>query len=77
MCGNVWEWCRDYFDEYFYRKLQPGTKDPVNKAANEIRSIRGGSFQSFETMGRCAFRGSSPEIERRTEIGFRVVYNTS
>lgn len=74
LCGNVWEWCQDVYDEAFYRTLPKDILDPVNTRGTGARVLRGGSFQSFAVMGRCAFRASAPPDERRNDIGFRVAY---
>jgi len=74
MCGNVWEWCRDLYDPKFYSSIRPGMSNPVSEKGDNGRSIRGGSFQSFLRMGRCAFRGSANVDDRRNDLGFRVVY---
>ena len=74
MCGNVWEWCRDDWDPALYRSMKPGTINPVYDIGSNDKSIRGGSFESFEEMGRCAFRQFAPVEERRHDIGFRVTY---
>ncbi|PCI40843.1 MAG: hypothetical protein COB46_05945 [Rhodospirillaceae bacterium] len=75
LCGNVWEWCRDDYDPEFYRSISSDTKDPVNITDSDKKVIRGGSFQDFEITGRCAFRGHENSAERRSNIGFRIVYN--
>jgi formylglycine-generating enzyme required for sulfatase activity/tRNA A-37 threonylcarbamoyl transferase component Bud32 len=74
MCGNVWEWCADVYDEDFYRRIPVGEVDPLNSGGDGPRVVRGGSFQSFAVQGRCAFRGSARPDEQRNDIGFRVAY---
>ncbi len=74
MCGNVWEWCRDDWNPALYHTIKPGSIDPVFENSSDEKSIRGGSFDSFEEMGRCAFRQFAAMDERRPDIGFRVIY---
>ena len=54
--------------------MKPGTIDPAHEIGSPDKSIRGGSFESFEEMGRCAFRQFAPIGDMRHDIGFRVVY---
>ena len=75
MCGNVWEWCRDDWDPMLYHRIKAGTIDPAHEISSPEKSIRGGSFESFEEMGRCAFRQFAPVEGKRHDIGFRVVYD--
>lgn len=77
MAGNVWEWCRDSFDPDFYGSLGQGDLDPCCQRDGSQRSLRGGSFASFASQGRVAFRGHADASERRRDIGFRVVYPAS
>ncbi|MDP6872108.1 MAG: hypothetical protein QF521_01160 [Alphaproteobacteria bacterium] len=51
-----------------------GGNEPVFENGSNEKSIRGGSFESFEEMGRCAFRQYAPAEERRRDIGFRIAY---
>jgi len=78
MCGNVWEWCQDAYDEKFYSGITKDSLNPVNNPAkpdpSRARTLRGGSFESSVVQGRCAFRSSARGDERRNDIGFRVVY---
>jgi formylglycine-generating enzyme required for sulfatase activity/tRNA A-37 threonylcarbamoyl transferase component Bud32 len=74
LCGNVWEWCRDHWDERFYTTLSNGDEEPLCSSSSNERAIRGGSFESFVEMGRCAFRHFVEAGERRRDIGFRVVF---
>ncbi|MDP6814045.1 MAG: bifunctional serine/threonine-protein kinase/formylglycine-generating enzyme family protein [Alphaproteobacteria bacterium] len=73
ICGNVWEWCRDDWDPELYRRFEHGSMDPVLETGSSAKSIRGGSFESFDSMGRCAFRQYAAADERRLDIGFRIV----
>ena len=74
MCGNVWEWCADHWDEKFYTTFRNGDLDPVCQTESVFRAIRGGSYDSFATMGRCSFRQFASADESRPDIGMRVVY---
>ena len=78
MCGNVWEWCLDVYEEKFYTNIEPGTANPVNNPkivpVKALRVLRGGSFQSLPVQGRCSFRSCAPPTESRNDIGFRLVY---
>jgi formylglycine-generating enzyme required for sulfatase activity/predicted Ser/Thr protein kinase len=77
MCGNVWEWCRDKWDENYYRSLTNGDEDPVCKTLGDQRSIRGGSFESFPDMGRCSFRHCADMERRGPDLGFRIVFDNT
>lgn len=74
-CGNAWEWCVDAFDPAFYGSIANDCMNPVNSRASGPRTVRGGSFESFAGMGRCAFRMGADPSERRRDIGFRLVYD--
>jgi hypothetical protein len=78
MVGNVWEWCWDCFDTAWYgnpaatQKDTPGSAGPATN-----RVMRGGSWESTASAGRCANRMGpvqfqSPESADFT-IGFRCV----
>ena len=75
MCGNVWEWCADPWDENFYRRLADDAEAPLGRGDETVRSLRGGSFDAFVGTGRCSFRGKAPAPTRRADIGFRLAFD--
>lgn len=74
LCGNVFEWCRDTWMPNFYQLLAHGVTDPCNERTNDEKVLRGGSFDSFSTQGRCAFRYHALKTEKSRSIGFRVIF---
>jgi formylglycine-generating enzyme required for sulfatase activity len=72
MHGNVWEWCRDWFDKDFY--ASGNDVDPVNTIEAKCATVRGGSWYNDA----CHLRSSSRNnwygpTYRHYNVGFRVV----
>ena len=71
--GNVWEWCRDYFDATTH--LCSTTLNPVGPPTGISRVLKGGSFLCHESYCRRyrnpARVGNSPDTSSGN-IGFRV-----
>lgn len=69
--GNVWEWCRDGFDQDYYSRAP--LADPVNEAPATSNVCRGGSFRALPEMCRTRFRIHEPSGYWAADLGFRLV----
>ena len=56
MCGNVWEWCNDFYKEDYY--LEGPQKDPRGPEVGKMRVLRGGCWNSAAGKCRSAYRYS-------------------
>jgi formylglycine-generating enzyme required for sulfatase activity/proteasome lid subunit RPN8/RPN11 len=69
--GNVWEWCRDSYEQDFY--AHSPTIDPVNLASPSVDKVcRGGSFNGLAEMCRTPYRFHEPAEFVASDLGFRL-----
>jgi len=75
MTGNVWEWTCGRYVTYPYR-ADDRREDPTATEREEM-VIRGGSFDYFRDVARCAYRDRTPPDGRILNVGFRLVLRSS
>jgi len=72
MSGNVWEWCRDWYDSDYYNKSP--VNNPKGPSSGSVRVRRGGSFYGAARGVRSVFRRkNSPGVKLNGVFGFRLV----
>jgi formylglycine-generating enzyme required for sulfatase activity len=70
--GNVWEWCRDWYDEAYYTKAEAG-RNPAGPDRRSIRVSRGGSWGGGVASDfRGAVRAGLDPGYRCDRLGFRL-----
>jgi formylglycine-generating enzyme required for sulfatase activity len=69
--GNVWEWTRSMYRDYPYDS-KDGRED-LAAGANVLRVMRGGAFDKYQGLVRCAYRLMFNPSGRYLSVGFRLV----
>ena len=73
MAGNVWQWCRDWYDEAFYSRPEASQPNCLNRTPARVRSERGGSWVGPAELCRSSYRRGRPPSARGRCLGFRCV----
>ena len=69
--GNVWEWCADNWHENY--DVAPTDGDVWEGSDDSYRVLRGGSWDSYSSYLRAAYRFYGSPVNRYSYFGFRVV----
>ncbi len=76
MAGNLWQWCRDWYDDGFWKGRAADKPNPENQhvGKKEYRVVRGGSWYNSDPMHfRSAFRDWNTPTVVVNYYGFRCV----
>ena len=72
MHGNVWEFCKDYYNSDYYSVSPAEDPSGPTSAGNNARVMRGGSYGDSAKNCRSASRNNNSWGDGHRSIGFRV-----